>query len=193
METEPARAGTGPTRPGGVEWRDVPGFVGLYEVPSAGQIRSVARLRRDGRRLRERILKPIPHPTQLYFRVSLHRSDSAGKVQTIKVHRAVASAFLPNPEGKSQVNHINLCRTDNRVENLEWTTAAENNAHRRDAGPVDYAAGERNGRARLTPEHVAEIRQRHTEGEGHRALARAFGLDHKTVGRVIHRTSWKEV
>lgn len=111
------------------EWRDVPGYEGLYQVSSDGEIMSVERIieRKDGRinhvmpRKRKRILG-----RDGYYYCALSKG---GKDVRQAVHRIVASAFIPNPEGKPQVNHKNGVKTDDRVENLEWVTHSENNLH----------------------------------------------------------------
>lgn len=61
-----------------------------------------------------------------YSIVSLWKNN---KGKTFKVHRLVAEAFIPNPFGKPEVNHINGDKSDNRVENLEWCTRSENELH----------------------------------------------------------------
>lgn len=67
-----------------------------------------------------------------YLTVNLYQKTvEVGKYvcKNYKVHRLVAIAFIPNPENKAQINHINGLKSDNRVENLEWCTNYENRQH----------------------------------------------------------------
>jgi len=108
-------------------WRPVSGYEGFYEVSSLGKIRSVERdvpypEGRSSRKLASKIIRPSSDKDG-YLGVSLYKN---GISRTYKVHRLVASAFIPNPENFPDVNHKNEIKDDNRVENLEWCTREYN-------------------------------------------------------------------
>jgi hypothetical protein len=103
-------------------WRDIVGYERLYQVSNWGRVKS---LPRNGTIKEERILKPrVTKNGYLYVHF---RNGNISKY--VKIHRLVAEAFIPNPENKPQVNHINGNKLDNRVDNLEWNTASENTMH----------------------------------------------------------------
>ena len=101
-------------------WKPVVGYEGLYEVSSYGRVKSLDRYVKysDGRiYLHKGKVLSLAKDKNGYFVVSLYFN---GKHNTIKVHRLVAQAFIPNPDNLPEVNHLDEDKTNNRVENLEW-------------------------------------------------------------------------
>ena len=100
------------------EWRPIADFPG-YEVSNQGRVKSF-------KRGKEEILQPsFDRNRYLSVRISVDN-----KLYTKRVHRLVCAAFLPNPENKPQVDHINHIRHDNCIENLRWATKSENQLNR---------------------------------------------------------------
>ena len=110
------------------EWKPVKDYEGIYEVSSDGKVRSLDRLDSIGRRRAGRVRKTFIVGDG-YEQVYLNKD---GVSTGLYVHRLVATAFIDNAEDKREVNHINREKLDNRVENLEWVTAKENQRHWRD-------------------------------------------------------------
>jgi hypothetical protein len=97
----------------------VKGFEGLYEVDDQGNVFSI--LKTKSRRIRK--LKDYANEAG-YRKVNLY--DFSGKCFKKYVHRLVAEAFIPNPEGKPNINHLDCDVTNNSAENLQWCTQKEN-------------------------------------------------------------------
>lgn len=110
-------------------WRDIPGYENCYQASNLGRVRSLDRYIAQLNNgtvcnvlYRGKVLKPAIDKDG-YERLKLR------SLKINAVHRIVALTFIPNPENKPQVNHINGNRADNRIENLEWCTNSENHIH----------------------------------------------------------------
>lgn len=103
------------------EWRDVVGYEGLYQVSDNGRVKSVKRCVPHANEktmfVRERICKVFVNRKYIYVTLS-----KDGKQSNMKVHRLVAEAFIPNPDGLPQVNHKDENPSNNQVCNLEFCT-----------------------------------------------------------------------
>ena len=95
------------------EWKEIPGYEGLYEVSNMGNVRNV----------RRNTLLRLSKDCYGYTQVSLYKNS----IRTgLRVHRLVAQAFLSNPDNLPQVNHKDEDKSNNRVDNLEWCDSKYN-------------------------------------------------------------------
>lgn len=166
-----------------VEWRPVVGREGLYEVSDDGQVRAVS----DSRILRTSVSRG-------YLTVSL-KDAAGGKPRNHRVHRLVARAFVPNPNDKPNINHIDCNTTNNAAENLEWCTQAENLEHSRRLGRMPQCfRGVRNNRSKLSDENVRAVRALYAAGgRTLLSIASEFGVSERAIGAVVRRQSYRFV
>lgn len=174
-------------------WADIRGYEGSYQVSNKGRVKSLPRTVRNGK---YGVIKRVGQVLKGrkkgdgYIAVRLSGTNKL-------VHRLVAEAFIPNPENKPYVNHINLNKSDNDVDNLEWCTHRENMIHARDMGVFEEAQvrGEEVKISKLTESAVRDIRLNFSVegGKGNVYFAKKYGVSTVAVRLVRKKRTWKHV
>jgi len=164
-------------------WKPVLGFEGLYEVSNLGRVKSLARTKQNHSKMQVVPEKILVISMTNYPSLSLWKD---GKLTVKKVHRIVAESWICNPHSKPEVNHIDANRTNNKVENLEWVTRAENVKHATDNFlPVRGAA---HPSAVLTDSQVEQIR---TMSGKQKDIASMFCISQSNVSTIKNYVSWR--
>lgn len=178
------------------QWKAVVGYEGFYEVSDQGRVRSVDRFVKnnygDGsqhRVKRRGIVMKVRENRYGYLYLVISKQ---GKPKTISVHRLVAMAFIGEITDGLEVNHIDGCKTNNRVENLEIVTHAENIHHAMRTG-LRNNKGERHNRAKLTETQVLEIRAKMDGGASGTVLAEEYGVYYTAIYKIARRELWKHI
>jgi len=168
-------------------WKQIENFEG-YFVSNFGRIKAEEIITAFGNQTKthpERYLNVWRTPNGYnYIDVSVD-----GNVKRFSLHRLVALYFIPNPENKPQVNHIDGDKDNNNDWNLEWCTAAENLKHARDLG-LNNSIGSYNKMAKFSPQQILDIRK---SKETVTNIAAEYNVSLAIISRIRSLKSYKNV
>ena len=125
------------------------------------------------------------------YKVAALYKDNKSTAKT--VHRLVALAFLPNPENKPCVNHIDGDKTNNKLENLEWVTYSENTIHSFRNGLQIPAKGEDCPVAKFTNDQIHEICKLMQDGLRNIEIIEKLGVPKTLLKNIRNGTSWESI
>lgn len=179
-------------------WKDINDFIGYYQISSFGRIRSVDRYITDvdgkERFYKGKILNQSVNSSN-YKKVRLHK-DNAGK--NLYTHRLVAEHFIPNPENKPEVNHIDGNKWNNYYLNLEWVTDKEQTQHAYDNNLADISGFNKHqvsqtGR-QFTMSEIEEIRNEYNNGLTIKELTEKHNINYNsTTCNIVHNKTYNDI
>jgi len=173
------------------EWKDIKGYEGFYQISNLGRVKSLGGW--CGTVKRKPIIRSTSFTHDGYEKVRLIHK---GKDRTVRIHRLVAEAFIPNPYKKDTVNHIDGNKQNNVVSNLEWINRSEQMIHAYELGLKTSKVGSNNYCSKLTDDDVKKIRKCYIRGStkfGTVALGKKYGVTNRVIGLVVRNKSYKNV
>ena len=160
-------------------WKPIKG-IEQYQVSNKGNVKS----------LRTNVILKQRLDRYGYPRLTLDLGKGKKAYKTI--HRLVAENFLPNPENKPQVNHIDANKLNNNLENLEWCTCKENVQHIHKLKRNPDVNGEKNPMSKFTNHDAWLIRYAYEDLSNYK-LAKVLGVNDETIRSIRNGTSFKNV
>lgn len=162
-------------------WSLIPSLDGKYEASTLGRIRHAKS---------KHIKAQVYDGHYLKFGYD-YNVDHVRHRGWYRVHRAIAETFIPNPDGKGTVNHIDGNHCNNTIQNLEWATPKEQSAH--SAAILRRNCGERNYNATLTNHDVKRIRTLYESGATITDLSRIYSKKPSDIRRIVKYERWKHI
>lgn len=157
------------------KWAAIEGFEGLYEISNLGRLK--------------RLISGRPIISSFYSKGGnyLHTNLRLNRIShRASIHIEVAKAFVPNPENKPYVNHLDGYKDNPRWDNLEWSTIQENNNHARETG-LNNSKGEGSSNSKLTNEDVIYIV---SSSLSNKELAEMFCIKASTISGIRRGKAW---
>ena len=175
-------------------WKPVVGWEELYEVSNTGKVKTKDRVVKCNTGEGIKKAKEMKSKTDRYGYSGITLRIGKRILQT-GVHRLVAKAFIPNPEDKEQVNHIDGNKLNNHVTNLEWVNNKENSAHAVRTGLTNgkWELGENNPAVKLDTATVLKIRSMYAEGISQIAISKQLDICSRNTHCIVRRKSWKHI
>lgn len=175
-------------------YKSIPNYEGFYEISNFQNVKSLSRVitRKNGQkvRLKEKILKPAIGGRG-YLSVVLCNDE---RQRSECIHMLMAKTFIPNPENKKEINHINAITTDNRIENLEWVTHKENMIHAKKLGLIEYKKGQDHYSSKLVDSDVIKIKKMLSEKiYSYSQIAKVFNVDKSQISRINSGKTWSHI
>lgn len=168
------------------------GYNGLYSISDHDRILSHPKtiIYSNGRihKYDEKILKL--NNSNGYRSVSLILDKTK---QTHMCHILVGTHFIPNPENKPFINHIDGDRSNNYFLNLEWSTNSENQLHAYNILGRKAVNGELNGQSKLTTRDIIQIRHLYSQGNTLREIGIIYNVCQESIRKIVRSKTWKHI
>jgi len=162
-------------------WKFIKNYENRYMISDLGNIKSLKKLHRNS----DKILKPILQGGG-YLAIDL---GNGIKIKRFLIHRLVAENFLNNEYNKKQVNHINGIKTDNKLSNLEWVTASENQKHAIKTG-LKSSKGEKNSQCKIKTADILNILN---DKRKYKLISEQYKISISTISDIKRGYSWNHI